>query len=354
MGLDSARKPLKQSKLRLPPPPPHPILPSWCSCAWTCSSDIYPRLPFSFISCHVKSNPPLNVAPALAITSLYLLICPCDKYAVDYASAPHCVSETWCEAFLWLCQWHNHPVLAVLFTMMLPWWPWRWSCHLSHPSPWLDCWRYQSDIQEEKFCHSDCCSSHRLRFTLIENHFQKQFITRCHPALCYWVCNPSFRSLNHRAHLRMAEHNLKHSGISYGICVSFEFSSMFPLCLLSVVDWRMWMKRLRQNTASWGPCPTTLMWWSFTACSTSRTTYRGDSCGWCLRWALLDRTKCLLLAACRTMLASSTSVNVMAHITDRSDDVHIHDCFLRWMNEANNQSERHHHLIIASYLAATM
>lgn len=54
------------------------------------------------------------------------------------------------------------------------------------------------------------------------------------------------------------------------------------------------------------------------------------------------------------MLASSTSVNVMAHITDRSGDVHIHDCFLQLMNEAKNQSERHHRLIIASYLAATM
>lgn len=48
------------------------------------------------------------------------------------------------------------------------------------------------------------------------------------------------------------------------------------------------------------------------------------------------------------MLASSTSVKVMAHITDRSGDVHIHDCYLQWMTQKKNP------LIIASDLAATM
>lgn len=116
------------------------------------------------------------------ILPLYVFICLHDNDAVDTA----------------LCKWDSVWSVCVIvrLTTMLSWWPWRWSCLVSHPSPWLDRWHYHSGIQEEKFCSSDCCSSPPLRFTLIEKHLQNSLAPDGHPVLCYWVCNPFFRSLS--------------------------------------------------------------------------------------------------------------------------------------------------------------
>lgn len=108
MWLVSACEPFKQSKLLILFPPLHLD-------AVVLAPEIYVQfLPFSFISCHVKPNAPFSVAPALVVSCLYVFICLRDNDAVDCILALHCASETWCEAFLWLCQWSNpHPYSAI-------------------------------------------------------------------------------------------------------------------------------------------------------------------------------------------------------------------------------------------------
>lgn len=100
MWLVSACEPFKQSKLLFPPLHLDAVV-------------LAPAMYVQVSPFHLFPSP-FSVAPALVVSCLYVFICLRDNDAVDCILALHCASETWCEAFLWLCQWSNpHPHSAI-------------------------------------------------------------------------------------------------------------------------------------------------------------------------------------------------------------------------------------------------